>query len=196
MNKIKIYTKVGDRGRTALLNGKKVSKSHPRVEVYGEVDELNSHVGCLAALLINDVRNTQSISILRQVQSCLHVLASQLACPPGERKKFKLPSLPENITTLLEVEIDLMDNELPQLQHFVLPGGHIHASYSHICRSICRRLERKLVNLAVSKKGEVPPENLSFVNRLSDYFFVLARWLNHQNGVEEKQWPEESGICN
>lgn len=185
---MKVYTKTGDKGTTALFGGDRVSKDHIRIESYGTVDELNSYIG-----LIRDQEiNLHYKSILIEVQDRLFTIGAILATPAekeilknGELRLKKLGIISEDIE-LLEKEIDTMEESLPQMTHFVLPGGHQTVSYCHITRCVCRRAERLAVHL--SHIEAVPEIVIQYLNRLSDYLFVLARKLTLDLKAEEVQW--------
>ncbi len=179
----KIYTKTGDKGKTSLIGGTKVLKSHLRIDSYGNIDELNSYIG-----LVNDLWQHADIEIvLREVQDRLFTIGSSLACDPEKEPKFKLPDLRETDVEFLEVEIDRMNEVLPPMTSFVLPGGHIIVSQAHIARCVCRRAERACV--ALRDIGEfVDDLVIKYLNRLSDYLFVLARYASYVHQVEEIPW--------
>lgn len=180
---LKIYTKTGDKGTTSLIGGTKVPKSHLRIESYGTVDELNSYIG-----LCNDlVQDTQNKTILREIQDRLFTIGSSLACDPAKETKMHIPDLKETDITLLEKEIDRMSGELPPMKHFILPGGHPTVSHLHIARCICRRAERCCVRLEL-ENHEVAPIIIQYLNRLSDYLFMLARYTASQLKAEEIPW--------
>lgn len=179
---IKIYTKTGDKGKTALIGGVKVSKSHLRIEAYGTIDELNAHIGlCRDIVTDNDSKNT-----LQKIQHDLFVTGSLLACDLAKDIKMALPEIAENDIALLEKEIDRMDAVLPPMKYFILPGGHTTISHLHIARCVCRRAERCCVRL--DEESPVNPLILQYVNRLSDYLFVLARYTGHQMNIEDIPW--------
>lgn len=186
--KMKIYTKTGDTGTTALFGGTRVPKDHIRIESYGTVDELNSYIG-----LIRDQEiNSQYKAILIEIQDRLFTVGAILATPPekelkknGELRLQKLGIIESDIE-LLENEIDTMEQTLPPMTHFVLPGGHTTVSYCHIARCVCRRAERLAVHL---NHNEPIVENvIIYLNRLSDYLFVLARKLSHDLNADEVKW--------
>ncbi|QEC66963.1 cob(I)yrinic acid a,c-diamide adenosyltransferase [Panacibacter ginsenosidivorans] len=180
---LKIYTKTGDKGKTSLIGGTKVPKSHIRIETYGTVDELNSYIG-----LLNDhINNVHSNKMLREIQDRLFTIGSSLACDPDKEPLMKIPDLKEEDITTLEKEIDAMNEVLPAMKHFILPGGSIAVSTAHIVRCICRRAERLCVNM---QEHDMFVEALviKYLNRLSDYLFVLARYIAHINNVEEIAW--------
>jgi cob(I)alamin adenosyltransferase len=178
----KIYTKVGDKGTTSLIGGTKVAKSDMRIEAYGTVDELNSYIGLCRDLLTDD----HSQKTLKEIQDRLFTIGSSLACDPEKEPKMKIPDLKEEDVTLLEKEIDEMDKMLPEMKHFILPGGHSTVSHIHIARCVCRRAERSCVRLQLQSEEE--PLVLKYLNRLSDYLFVLARYASHILKAEEIAW--------
>jgi cob(I)alamin adenosyltransferase len=180
---LKIYTKTGDKGTTSLIGGTKVPKSHLRIEAYGTVDELNSYIGLCKDLLTDD----QSKTILQEIQDRLFTIGSSLACDPEKEPKMKIPDLKETDITLLEKEIDRMNEILPPMKNFILPGGHATVSHLHIARCICRRAERCSVRLEFEKE-EIESIIIKYLNRLSDYLFVLARYIAHQLKAEEILW--------
>jgi cob(I)alamin adenosyltransferase len=178
---MKIYTKKGDKGETGLLGGTRVKKSHIRIESYGTVDELNSWIG-----LIRDQNiDKHSKEILIHIQDRLFTIGSHLASDP-EKSKAKIPDIKEEDVTVLEQEMDQMNESLPEMKSFVLPGGHTTVSYCHIARCICRRAERCAVGLASEEKVE--DIIIKYLNRLSDYLFVLSRKLSNDLKAEEIPW--------
>ena len=180
---LKIYTKTGDAGNTSLIGGTKVPKSHLRIESYGTVDELNSFIG-----LVHDHFNDEhSRSVLKEVQDRLFTIGSALACDPDKETKMKIPDLKEEDIVLLENEMDKMNESLPAMKSFILPGGHVTVSHLHMARCICRRAERCCVRLKV-EKNEVDPIIPKYLNRLSDYLFVLARYAGQALHVAEIPW--------
>jgi len=177
---MKIYTKTGDKGNTGLYGGSRVSKNHIRIESYGTIDELNSWLG-----LVRDQNiETHFQSIIIDIQKNLFIIGSILATP--EEKKAKMLSLPESSIAVLEQEIDTMNDALPTMTHFILPGGHTTVSYCHIARTVCRRAERKVVELYETEPFDELV--LQYLNRLSDYLFVLARKLSSDLSVQEIKW--------
>lgn len=176
---MKIYTKTGDKGTTALFGGKRVNKDDIRIEAYGTVDELNANIG----LLIGKLNESES-TLLKQVQAVLFDLGSHLASD-GTADKF-LPQLSEDIVTVLEKTIDKLTASLPKLKSFILPGGNSRIAQAHICRTVCRRAERRVVSL--SEIAEVEQLIVKYLNRLSDYFFVFARHLALEDGIDEVKW--------
>ena len=177
---IKIYTKTGDKGITSLIGGTKVSKAHLRIEAYGTVDELNSYTGLCKDLLTDE----KSISTLQEVQDRLFTIGSSLAVDPEKEPKMKIPDLREEDISLLEKEMDAMNDQLPEMKSFILPGGHPVISHLHIARCICRRAERCCVRL----ETEVDLIIIKYLNRLSDYLFVLARYAGHLLNIPEIAW--------
>ncbi len=178
---MKIYTKTGDIGETSLLGGKRVSKSALRIDVYGTIDEVNSYIG-----LVRDVQTDErQKEVLKEVQDRLFTIGATLASDPESDSK-KVPDLHEVDIELLEKAIDVMETELPPLTHFVLPGGHVHVSYCHLARTICRRAERLAVSLG--HQTEISPLIIKYLNRLSDYLFVLGRKTAKDLGAEEVKW--------
>lgn len=178
---MKIYTKTGDEGTTSLFGGKRVSKSELRIDTYGTVDELNSWIGVLHDLEVNQKRRT----VLVEIQDRLFTIGSILATEPNNTK-VKIPSLSENDITFLEKEIDDMDALLQPMRFFVLPGGHPSISWGHVARTVCRRAERLVI--ALHNLEKVDPQVIKYLNRLSDYLFVLCRTMTHELGVEETPW--------
>ncbi len=180
---LKIYTKTGDKGETALFGGKRLPKSHLRIDAYGTVDELNSYIG-----LVRDcTADSATRALLKRIQDCLFVLGSHLATDPD--KPMSLPPLHDSDVETLEKAIDAMNESLPALKHFILPGGHTTVSFCHIARCVCRRAER--LTVALSLESEVDTLLIRYLNRLSDYLFVLSRKFSQDLGVEEVVWMPE-----
>lgn len=179
----KIYTKTGDKGTTSLLGGTKVPKSHIRIESYGTVDELNSFLG----LCIDHIDDNSIRVFLKQVQDRLFAIGSSLACDPDKEPMFKIPDLKEDDIQALEKSIDAMNEVLPVMKNFILPGGHPAVSTLHITRCVCRRAERLCVNMHEHQLF-VEPLVIKYLNRLSDYLFVLARYIGHTLQVPEVIW--------
>ena len=188
---MKIYTKTGDKGTTALFGGTRVSKHNIRIESYGTLDELNSFLG----LLRDQQIDTNTKNILIKIQEKLFVVGAILATDPEKallkngKERLDIKKISDLDIVLLETEMDSMEEQLPPMTHFILPGGHTTVSYCHISRSVCRRAER----LATALYQEVPFEDnaLKYLNRLSDYLFVLARFLSKQLQAEEIKWIPE-----
>jgi cob(I)alamin adenosyltransferase len=179
----KIYTKTGDLGKTSLIGGTKVAKSHIRIESYGTVDELNSYIGLVSDHFIDE----PSKIILKEIQDRLFTIGSSLACDPDKEPLMKIPDLKEEDIVLLEQQIDKMNDSLPEMKSFILPGGHLAVSTTHIARCVCRRAERLCVNMQQHDLF-VDPLVIKYLNRLSDYLFVLARYVGHLLGVGEIPW--------
>ncbi|MEO6915906.1 MAG: cob(I)yrinic acid a,c-diamide adenosyltransferase [Chitinophagaceae bacterium] len=177
----KIYTKTGDLGKTSLIGGTKVPKSDLRIEAYGTVDELNSYIG-----LVSD-SFSESANTLREIQDRLFTIGSSLACDPARETHMKIPDLHESDVEFLEHEIDRMNEELIPMKSFILPGGHPTISFAHIARCVCRRAERLCVGM-MEHEVPVEPLVLKYLNRLSDYLFVLARFIAHTLGINEIAW--------
>jgi cob(I)alamin adenosyltransferase len=180
---LKIYTKTGDGGKTSLIGGTKVPKSHTRIDAYGTVDELNAFIG----LLGDQIADMHNRELLREIQDRLFTIGSSLACDPHKDIAMKIPDLKESDILLLEKEMDAMHSKLPEMKSFILPGGHVVVSTAHICRTVCRRAERIIVELD-NQESLGQPLIIKYMNRLSDYFFVLARYLGHILGAEEIRW--------
>ncbi|MEP7197759.1 MAG: cob(I)yrinic acid a,c-diamide adenosyltransferase [Saprospiraceae bacterium] len=178
---MKIYTKTGDKGTTALFGGKRLSKDDIRVEAYGTVDELNSNLG----LLIANVIEVSILTELSKIQNELFVLGSHLASDPS-KLNLKLPELKAKNILDLENSIDQMDKQIPELRFFILPAGSIAIAQAHICRTVCRRAERRVVSL--SKVEEIDEQIIVYLNRLSDYLFTLCRYISHLAKVAEVPW--------
>lgn len=182
---MKIYTKTGDQGKTSLFGGRRVSKDDLRVEAYGTVDELNAAIG----LLRSAVTDQKILADLLRIQSELFVMGAHLAADPG-KPLLKMPSLDEAMITSLEHNIDAMEGDLQPLRHFLLPGGSEAIARTHLCRTISRRSERRVVSL--SHQDQVNPYMIQYLNRLSDYFFVLSRFIAKSEGVEDIPWIPEN----
>lgn len=178
---MKIYTKKGDGGQTSLIGGTKVSKDDIRIEAYGTVDELNSSIGLLKDFCGDEV----VIAFLKSIQDRLFTIGSTLACDP-EGAKMILPDLSEEDVIALEKQMDAMNETLPELKNFLLPGGHPSNSFCHLNRCICRRAERRVISL--QQAAEVDDLIIKYLNRLSDYFFVLGRKMSQDNNAEEVKW--------
>jgi cob(I)alamin adenosyltransferase len=178
---MKIYTKTGDQGTTSLFGGKRVSKADLRIETYGTIDELNSWVGLIRDQEINKVRS----EILVEIQNRLFTIGSILATEPGNTK-VKIPSLTEADIVFLEKEIDAMEATLEPMKNFVLPGGHQSVSFCHVGRTVCRRAER--LTIALNSQETVDALVIKYLNRLSDYLFVLSRKMASDLKIEETPW--------
>lgn len=182
MKKSLVYTKTGDKGTTSLVGGTRVPKTHIRLEAYGTVDELNSHLGLLITYLMDERDKT----FLQQVQDKLFAVGSHLATDCEKTKLREVSIITSELVATLEHEIDRLDEMLPPLASFVLPGVSRGAAVSHICRAICRRAERRILTLG--EQVEISSELLAYVNRLSDYLFVLSRKMNQDEKKEEIFW--------
>ncbi|MFN8347218.1 MAG: cob(I)yrinic acid a,c-diamide adenosyltransferase [Spirosomataceae bacterium] len=178
---MKIYTKTGDNGSTSLVGGTRVSKADLRIDTYGTVDELNSYLGLVRDQPVNTVR----LDFLKYIQDRLFTIGSILASEPDNKKHF-IPDLLEEDILALEAAMDAMDAELPPMRSFILPGGHPSVSFCHVARTVCRRAERLVI--ALNEIESVEPEVVRYLNRLSDYLFVLARKMAQELGAEEIKW--------
>ena len=188
---MKIYTGTGDRGKTSLFSGERVSKSSPRIEAYGDLDELNSVIGAIVASLEGDQRPL--MKDLQRVQASLLDAGAWMATTPGAASSRFLKPFTQEPAQWLETAIDRMNGSLPELKHFILPGGHLSAAFAHMARTVCRRTERRTVELVKQEEAETEEletmENiLVFLNRLSDYLFVVARHCNHVGGHGDVLW--------
>ncbi len=188
---MKIYTKTGDKGTTALYGGTRVPKYNLRIESYGTVDELNSYIGLIKDQHIDDALKKS----LLKIQTDLFTLGSMLATPPEKetlkngKERLNIPKINSNSILFLENEIDAMNTELPQMTHFILPGGHQTVSFCHIARCVCRRAER--ISVALNDQETIHSDILMYLNRLSDYLFTLARKLSKDLSVQEIKWIPE-----
>ncbi len=187
---MKIYTGTGDRGKTSLFSGQRVSKADERIEAYGDLDELNSTIGGLVAGLPGEL--AELIEELRQIQSALFQIGALFATTPDSPSWEALPPIASEQIEKLEQAMDRMAGSLPELKRFVLPGGHVTAAWSHLARAICRRAERHAVRfLDTAFENRIPEpyrKALVYINRLSDYLFLVARYCNHILGVPEELW--------
>lgn len=181
---MKIYTKTGDKGQTSLIGGTRVAKNHVRIEAYGTVDELNSWVGVIR----DSISEEKTKALLIQIQNQLFTIGSHLASDP-EKSKMKLPQITDEHVLALENEMDAIDATVPPMKNFVLPGGSLAVSYCHVARCVCRRAERCVIHL--SGTAQVDDLLLRYINRLSDYLFMLSRKLTHDLGAEEIPWVPE-----
>lgn len=186
---MKIYTGTGDKGKTSLFSGERVSKADARLEAYGDMDELNSILGVLAAQLAGD---EALVDELQRIQSDLFQASAWLATSPDSSAVDSLEEISADRIVFLENAIDRIERQLPAIKNFILPGGHINAAWAHVARTVCRRCERKIVPLInqtrKSKAGRQYQILLVFLNRLSDYLFVFARHCNHVQGIIDKPW--------
>ncbi len=181
---MKIYTKTGDEGGTALVGGKRTSKSNPRLEAYGTIDELNSVIGCARAVL----KNKEVDAVLENFQNELFNAGSRLACV-DEKLSAKLPEIKAESVTAMEVAIDKMVAQMPELKNFILPGGHVASAHLHLARTVCRRAERQVVRLKESGES-VDLQAIVYLNRMSDCLFTLARFVNYTEGVQDIPWKK------
>ncbi|GAB3340049.1 cob(I)yrinic acid a,c-diamide adenosyltransferase [Marivirga atlantica] len=180
---MKIYTRGGDKGKTSLLGGSRISKADRRIDAYGNVDELNSWVGLLRDQQVNANRHL----LLVEIQDRLFTIGSHLANEKADSDRFQIPEIHEEDVTRLEEAIDQMNEKLPEMKSFILPGGHQVVSYCHITRTVCRRAERGVVALQ-EVSDEVEPLIVTYLNRLSDYLFVLSRMLTKELNATEVPW--------
>lgn len=178
---MKIYTKTGDKGTTSLIGGTRLSKAHVRIDAYGTVDELNSYIGLLGDQPVNEKRK----ELLKEIQDRLFTMGSHLASESDKSKRI-LPDLVEDDILLLEKEMDIIDEQVLPLRAFVLPGGHESVSFGHVARTVCRRAERAVIHLQQGE--EVEEIVIRYLNRLSDYLFMLCRIMTHELGIEEVTW--------
>lgn len=182
---MKIYTKTGDKGFTSLIGGTRVPKYHLRIETYGTVDELNSYIGLVRD---QDIHAKQK-EVLKEIQDRLFTIGASLASDPG-KSRMNIPDLNDSDIELLEREIDSMDQTLPELKHFILPGGSTAVSFCHVARCICRRTERLAVQL--SEESFVDKNVIIYLNRLSDFLFTLARKICIDQQINENIWNPRS----
>jgi cob(I)alamin adenosyltransferase len=178
----KVYTRGGDKGKTSLVGGQRVSKACIRLEAYGTIDELSAHLGLLAA----ELPEGHEQMMVERIQNCLFNVCTNLATDQSRTPLYPSAHLPDGEIALLEQEVDTIMHELPDAQGFILPGGTREAAQAHVCRTVCRRAERRIV--ALSEEADVSPEVQQYINRLSDYLFVLAKKLNFIAGKQEKIW--------
>ena len=178
----KVYTRGGDMGKTSLVGGQRVSKASARLEAYGTVDELSSHLGLLAAMMDDDAEKDMII----RIQNCLFNVCTNLATDQEQTLLYPSAYLPEGEIEKLEQKVDEIMQLLPERQGFVLPGGTKEAAQAHVCRTVCRRAERRIV--ALSEVAQITPSILQYVNRLSDYLFVLAKKINFNANHSEIVW--------
>jgi cob(I)alamin adenosyltransferase len=188
----KIYTKTGDSGETSLFGGARVKKYHERVEAYGTLDELNSFIGVLRDALSEMPDNYQIYfseicKELKYIQDRLFTIGSNLASDPSQAHLLT-PDLDEHDVSNLEKSMDEMDEILPALTNFILPGGNIAVSFAHVARTVCRRAERLVILLADEETNQIPPLSIRYLNRLSDYFFMVGRYIGFRLGIEETVW--------
>ena len=180
----KVYTKTGDQGETSIIGGIRVKKSCERLEAYGTVDELSSHLGLLASMLPDG----EDKDLIIRIQNNLFSVCSNLATDQSQTPLYDSARLPDGEIQVLEHKVDEIMNLLPERQGFILPGGTQASAQAHVCRTVCRRAERCIV--ALSEVAQISPETLQYVNRLSDYLFVLAKKINFNTGVSEIIWQK------
>lgn len=189
---MKVYTGGGDKGKTSLFSGERVPKHHIRIEAYGDLDELNSVLGAVIAHLPKE--ESAVCEDLKGIQSNLFLAGAWLATTPNSSATGYLTTLPANVSKELEQRIDTLSEVLPVLKEFILPGGEPVAAWAHVGRTVCRRCERRLTEL-VEDSAEAAESELAviqvYLNRLSDYLFVLARYLNHKLGTPETTWKKK-----
>ena len=178
MKKASVYTRTGDKGLTGLVGGTRIAKSDPRIQLYGE--ELNSHLGVALAFLDSDKHK----NFLHEIQSRLFDIGSNLACEEENIQTYKIPQIKAEHITEMEKEIDQLDSNLERMTHFILPGGTKAASFFHICRTVARRIERQMIGSELNIDKNI----LIYMNRLSDYFFILSRAVNQEAGESEIKW--------
>lgn len=179
---MKIYTKTGDKGETSLIGGTRVKKSHARIEAYGTVDELNSFIGVVRDQEVNQKRQ----ALFSEIQDRLFTIGSTLATDPDRDTKIQTPDLHEEDIQFLEKEMDALDQNLPPLRNFILPGGHVAVSFCHVARTVCRRAER--LSIALQEDSLVDDLIIKYLNRLSDFLFVLSRAISQELGAQEITW--------
>jgi cob(I)alamin adenosyltransferase len=185
----RVYTKGGDRGETSLIGGERVSKAAPRIEAYGTVDELNAALGLARTALRDSAARGRLEPVFARVQNELFNLGAELATPDAERRA-RQPAIEPRHIEALERDIDELNDELPELRSFVLPGGGWVSSYCHLARTICRRAER--VTVALAAADEVSEEGITYLNRLSDALFVFGRWAAAKDGEPEPLWDSKA----
>ena len=187
MKKSLLYTKTGDKGMTSLVGGKRVPKTHVRLEAYGTIDELNAQIGLLATLIAEE---SEELNLLRFIQHKLFAVGSYLATDLSHTPLNEASIIqPENIERL-ELAIDRTEASLPPLRHFILPGGNQPAAVCHVCRTVCRRAERRILALEETSEIEIDSRIKCFINRLSDFLFIFARKLNHLTLCDEIYWDK------
>jgi cob(I)alamin adenosyltransferase len=188
VKKASVYTRGGDMGETSLVSGNRISKGDERIDLYGEVDELNSFLGFACSELEKIKIDSDLYTYTLGLQSRLFDLGSNLACEKELQEKYKLPQINDDEILKMEAQIDLLNSSLKPIQHFVMPGGEEAASRFHICRTVCRRVERSLVRFENHNPGELPDNAVVFINRLSDFLFIVSRYVNTNLKREEILW--------
>ncbi len=185
---MKIYTKTGDGGETGLVGSKRISKASARIDAIGSVDELNSLIGVIRSEPLDD----DFESWLQTIQNDLFDLGAILASTPEQQKKYSIAPISENRIQDLEAQIDQLQKTIPEIRQFILPAGNRAASLTHLARSVCRRAERAVIYLqGESSETQIPPTVVAFLNRLSDWLFIVARCLNHRGGQSETFWKKQ-----
>lgn len=185
----RVYTRGGDKGETSLIGGDRVSKASPRIECYGTVDEVNATIGLVVEALTSSPAGPHLVPILRRVQNELFNLGAELAAQDAETRA-KLPHIEQRHIDALERDIDGVNDDLPALKSFVLPGGGWPSAYCHLARTVCRRAERLVVALAANE--DVDPLSVQYLNRLSDALFVWGRWCSLKDGKPEALWDSRA----
>lgn len=189
---MKIYTGSGDKGKTSLFSGERVLKSHPRIDVCGDIDELNSFLGALAAAVPDEKSDLKEQ--IRHIQTDLLHIGAWLSTTPGSPAQADIEAISDHHIAHMEKAIDQMEGSLPELRDFILPGGHLSAAWAHVARAVSRRVERHMVRLFSesdpSEQTDANAKTLVFINRLSDYLFELARFLNRSFNVPETPWKK------
>lgn len=188
MKKASVYTRGGDKGETSLVSGNRISKGNQRIDLYGEVDELNSFIGSACTELFKKSIDLDLYNYLQNIQSRLFDLGSNLACEFELSEKYKLPQLLDEEILKMEDYIDVLNSKVEILKHFILPGGEEIASRFHLCRTVCRRVERSLVRFSNESSEQLPKNSIQFINRLSDFLFMASRYTNMLAGTKEVQW--------
>lgn len=178
----KVYTKTGDKGTTSLIGGTRVKKCDPRIDSYGTIDELNAQIGLLSTYITEE----ETLTLIAEMQNVLFNIGCNLAMGEDFKKELKESSVPAVLIEHVEQSIDRMQGIIPELHCFVIPGGSRSASIAHVCRTVCRRAERLII--ALDETSPVDANVLTYINRLSDYFFILSRYLNFIEKVDEKKW--------
>ena len=188
MKKASVYTRGGDKGETSLVSGSRISKGDDRIELYGDVDELNSFIGFTISSLKRDLEDVELCSYLENIQSRLFDLGSNLACEKKLASRYELPQISDDEVIRMESYIDLLNSKLVPLKHFILPGGEETSCRFHLCRTVCRRVERSLVRFESNNPSELPDNSIQFINRLSDFLFIASRYVNVLANREEILW--------
>lgn len=188
MTKSKLYTRGGDKGKTSLVSGTRVSKGSDRLDLYGEVDSLNSQIGLFICELQHEQKFSADLEFFIKIQRKLFDMGSLLACESKHHEEYKLNSFVPKHIEEMELKIDHYDNQLEPMTAFILPGGSRSASVAHLCRTTCRGLERRLVEYSEVGEDTLSEHLMKYVNRLSDFLFVFSRYINMVHGIEEQKW--------